>query len=123
VSLDFGFALRFTRNEKNLDLFFTLRSLRLCDLCVISSNVKKIQNTFGGLAAFVDSGDNEVGTAHHVTAGEYLGVAGLVLAGLFGRGYHAAACVDIDAEVGEPGLRAGTEAEGHHHTIGGDNFL
>src|SRR5690606_18860061 len=87
------------------------------------SDAQIVEDALGGLAALVDGGDHQVGTAHHVAAGEHLGVAGLELETTLGRSDHAALLVGADAEVLEPGRRARTEAEGDHHGIGRQDLL
>src|SRR5512139_676688 len=80
------------------------------------------EDALGGLTAFPHCGDHEVGAAHHVAAGENLGVGGLVGVRL-ALGDDAATRVDGDLVLFEPRLRIGAEAERDDHVIGRQDFL
>ena len=72
-------------------------------------------DALGRFAAFPDRRDHQVRAAHHVAAGEDLGVGGLA-GELFALvDDHAVTVVHVDFELLEPVRRAGAEAEGDHH--------
>ena len=81
-----------------------------------------IEDALRGLTALEDGGDHQIRSAHHVAAGEDLGVAGLAGVGVALRA-DAAVAFEGNTEFAHPGSRTGPETEGHDHLIGGDHFL
>src|SRR5690606_11624814 len=88
-----------------------------------TSHLEIIQYPLSGLAPFPDRGDHQIRAAHHIATGEHLGVAGLEFVPRLLGGDHPALFIDADFNVGEPGRRAGAEAEGDDHSVGRQDLL
>src|SRR5690606_7896772 len=88
-----------------------------------TSHLEIIQYPLSGLAPFPDRGDHQIRAPHHIATGEYLGVAGLEFVPRLLGGVHPALLISADFHVGEPGRRAGAEAEGDDDRIGRQDLL
>ena len=82
-----------------------------------------LQYPLCGLAAFEYRGHHQVRSAHHVAAGEYLGVRRLEPGRRRPRYPHPAGAMRRNLLRREPGRRIWQESEGDDDGIGIDGFL
>ena len=85
--------------------------------------VEPAHDRLSGLAAFVDGGDDEVGAADHVAAGEDAGISGLERPLAAGGDQGAAVLVMGDRLSLVPFGCFGREAEGDDHAFGRDGLF
>src|SRR5580704_8960797 len=77
----------------------------------ISAHAEVIENPARRFTAFKHRGHDQIGSAHHVTAGEHLAVGGLERCRGAGGHAHPAAFVHADVMIAKPGGRTRQEAE------------
>src|ERR1700683_263173 len=84
---------------------------------------ERIQYAVRGLAPFEYRGHHQVRSAHHVAAGEYLGIGGLKPLLRRRRDTHPAVAMQCNPLLGEPARGARQESEGDDHGVRLDGLL